>query len=198
MRHKVELAKVFGSRKHGFSYIPSQFLLVSEGDELQEAFPHRISDRLVEPLEFLESIERGEPWTNRSGKGMEGKKHKALVAQLLAVPDILEPGLSFRGQNVQVSLDFGELGYIDLVFEDREGRTLLVEVKVGVDELDKAFGQILRHRHFFARQNHVEDASIRVGIACPFIPPFRRELCQQHGITCFEIPMSLTAVIPDV
>src|SRR5207247_8712009 len=30
-RHKVALAQLFGSRKHGFCYLPSQFLLVSEG-----------------------------------------------------------------------------------------------------------------------------------------------------------------------
>ena len=135
-------------------------------------------------------VERGEPWTMRSGAGMEGKKHKALITQILAQPDLLEPRLTYRGKDVQVSQDFGELGFVDLMFEDRDGRTLLVEVKVKADELDKAIGQIQRHRYLFARQNNKEEASIRIGIACPFIPESCCAICSKSGIACFEIPLT--------
>jgi hypothetical protein len=82
-----------------------------------------------------------------------GDGREEAQGEILAGPDLLEPGLTFRSQNVQVSQDFGELGFIDLMFEDADGRTLLVKVKVKADELDKAFSQILRQRHFFAQQN---------------------------------------------
>ena len=59
----------------GFCYLPQQFLLVSEGDKLKEVFPCRIGDSHVEPLENLERVERGRPWTSRSRAGMAGKKH---------------------------------------------------------------------------------------------------------------------------
>lgn len=186
LRHKVGLARTFGSIKHSFCYLPSQFLLVSDGDDLREVFPCRMGDSQVEPLEFLDRVERGQPWTVRSGAGMEGKKHKILVTKILERP--LEPGLTLHGQNVQASQDFGELGFIDLVFEDRHGRTLLVEVKVEADELDKAIAQILRHRYLFARQNNMEESSIRIGIACPFIPESCRAICARVSIDCFEIP----------
>src|SRR5712692_3158674 len=53
LRHKVGLARVFGSRRAGFCYLPQQFLLVSEGDRLQEVFPCRMGEgNAVEPLEF--------------------------------------------------------------------------------------------------------------------------------------------------
>lgn len=189
-RHKVGLADVFGSNRRSFWYLPPQFLLVFEGDALREVFPCRIGDEEVEPLEYLEQVAAGRPWTIRSIKGMEGKKHTALVAQILVKPDILEAGLVLQGRNVQVSRNFGELGFVDLVFNDRDGRPLLVEVKVGPEELDKAIGQILRHRQLFAQQNRLEDGTVRVGIACPYIPPQYRSICERVGITCFEIPSS--------
>jgi len=191
-RHKVGLARPFGSRRHGFCYLPQGFLLVSDDGQLREVFPCEIGNGdQVEPLEFLAQISSGQPWTTRSGRGMEGRKHKALVARIVSDPDILEPGLAVRGQNVQVSQDFGESGFIDLVFEDSDGRPLLVEVKAAPNELDKAIGQIMRHRHLFARQNQVDETSIRMGIACPSILTHYRSICAQAGITCFEIPETL-------
>jgi hypothetical protein len=196
-RHKVGLARPFGSRRHSFCYLPQQFLLVYEGTRLKEVFPCEIGDRdQVEPFEFLSQITTGRPWTVRSASGMEGKRHKALIAQILSKPDRLEAGLMIRGQNVQVSQDFGELGFIDLVFEDSDGHTLLVEVKVGPNELDKAIGQIMRHRYLFARQNRVDETSIRMAIACPSIPTHYRSICAEVGITCFEIPEMLGLSFP--
>jgi hypothetical protein len=61
-----------------------------------------------------------------------------------------------------VSQDLGEERFIDLLFEDRDGRPLLVEVKCGPAELDKAIGQILRHRYLFAQQNGIAKDRIRV------------------------------------
>jgi RecB family endonuclease NucS len=168
-------------------------LLVSEGDRLQEVFPCVIGNgNQVEPLEFLTQISSGRPWTARSGRGMEGRKHNALIAQMLSDPAMLEPGLVVRGQNVQVCQDFGELGFIDLVFEDCEGRTLLVEVKVGPNELDKAIGQIMRHRYLFAQQNRVDETSVRMAIACPSIPTHYRSICARVGIICFKLPETIT------
>ncbi len=131
---------------------------------------------------------------SRSAAGMEGKKHAALIAQILANPDSLESGLVFRAKNVQISRDFGELGFVDLVFEDRMGRSLLVEVKVGPDELDKAAGQILRYRQLFGQQNSIPKASVRVGIACPYVPQQFHSICKECGIRCFEV--RLAADIP--
>lgn len=189
LRHKVGLAQVFGSRRYSFCYLPDQFVLVFDGDQLREVFPCIMGGvGYVEPHEFLRQIGRGGPWTDRSGAGMEGKKHKALVAQIVDNLDSLESGLVVRGHNVQVSRDFGELGFVDLVFQDCKGRALLVEVKAGPRELDKAIGQIMRHRHLFSQQNQIEELSIRIGIACPSIPAHYRSICFGVGVACFEIP----------
>lgn len=186
-RHKVGLARTFGSRRYGFCYLPTQFLLLREGGALREVFPCKMGDGEVDPVEYLEHVAAGRPWTIRSGGGMEGKQHKVVVARIVADSSVLEPDLVLKGQNVQVSQDFGELGFIDLVYEDRDGRPLLIEVKVGPDELDKAVGQILRHRELYSRQNAINAEKIRLGIACPFIPAQYRTICRPIGIACFEL-----------
>jgi len=186
-RHKVGLSRTFGSNRAGFWYMPAQFILVFKEDMLTEVFPCRIGGEEVGVHEFLQRLDSGKPWTTRSSAGMEGKKHKELIAKILENPDVLETGLALQGKNVQVSRDFGELGYVDLAFVDRSGRTLLVEVKLGPGELDKALGQILRHRYLFASQNGLQESSIRVGIACPHMPVHYRSICESNGISWFEV-----------
>lgn len=186
-RHKVGLSRIFGSRRAGFWFMPAQFVLVFKENTLAEVFPCRIGDEEVGIAEYLDRLDSGKPWTTRSGGGMEGKKHKALIAQILNNSDVLETGLAIQGKNVQVSRDFGELGYVDLVFNDRSGQTLLVEVKVGPDELDKAVGQILRHRYLFASQNGLQESAVRVGIACPYVPVQYQSICESNRISWFEL-----------
>jgi hypothetical protein len=50
------------------------------------------------------------------------------------------------------------------VFQTKDDHLLLVEVKVGADELAKAVGQILWHRQLFATQNNVARERVRVAI----------------------------------
>jgi hypothetical protein len=187
-RHKVRMAQEFGSWRYGFWHLPQQFLLVSEGDRLKEVFPCVMgSGDPIEPLNFLTEIAGARAWTVRSATRMEGRKCGGLINQILNDPNKLEPGLVVRGQNVQVSLDFRELAFIDLVFADCEGRKLLGEVKVGPDELDKAIGQMMRHRYLFAGQNHLEESFIRMGIACPYVPAQYRATYVGKNISWFEL-----------
>jgi hypothetical protein len=186
MRRKVSLGRVFGSRRSHFSWLPPQVLLVYVEEKLAEVFPCRIGDQEIDPLEFLECTISGKPWTSRSGGGMEGKTHKLLVARILQDSGLIETGLAFQGRDVQVSQD-GEVGYVDLVFQTADDRSLLVEVKVGADELAKAIGQILWHRQLFATQNNIARDRVRVAICCQYLPSHFKAVCAQNGIECFEI-----------
>ena len=121
MRRKAGLSQTFGSRRAGFWWLPPQFVLVFERDELVQVFPCRIGQEDVTPLHYLEHIAAGKPWTYRSGKGMEGRKHKLLVDRLKADSAIIERGLTLQGSDVQVSQGI-EVGFIDLVFEDSNGQ----------------------------------------------------------------------------
>ncbi len=104
--------------------------------------------------------------------------------------DIADPaglGLKLHGTNVHVSREFGESGYVDLVFEKTDGSYLLVEVKVKPDEIDKAIGQIMRHRELFSTQGALDKSRISIAIACPFIPAHSLAVCLSAGIHCFQL-----------
>ena len=190
IRHHVRLGRIFGSRKYGFSYLPPQFLLVKEGDNLKEVFPCEINGIEKGIIEFLEAIKQNRPWTNHNVPAARKTKHELIAEKIIQHPDVLEKDLRFDGRNVQVSQDFGELGYIDLIFKDRDNKYLLVEVKVKPDEIDKATGQILRHKNLFIKQNSIPSESIRLAIACPYIPKHQKEVCEEVGIECFEVDMA--------
>lgn len=187
MRHHVGLARVFGSRRRGFCYLPGQFLLVLENNELKEVFPHEVDGVQIDVLGFLEPFARGEPWTQYFVPPRRKTKHEDLIERIVSNPAVLEAGLELTGRNVHLSGDFSERGYVDLVFRDNKGHQLLVEVKVKPEEIDKAIGQILRHKEIFLAENFLTEDKVRVAIACPYIFPSSKKICERLGIACFEV-----------
>ncbi len=187
LRHHVRLSRIFGSRKHGFTFLPSQFLLVRESEELREVFPCEISGVEKGIIDFLEALKQGIPWTTYQVPAARKTRHEIIVENIIQRPDVLESGLHLVGRNAQVSQRFGELGYVDLIFKDREDKYLLVEVKVKPGEIDKAIGQILKHRKLFTKQNSVSTESVRLAIAGPNISMQQKEICQEAGIKYFEV-----------
>lgn len=68
---------------------------------------------------------------------LPGVSEEAITKLIVNDPSILEEGLAFIGQEVNVST-----GVCDIVFEDKYGKVLLVEVER--EQSDQAIGQILR------------------------------------------------------
>ncbi len=99
--------------------------------------------------------------------------------------------MTLRGKEILVSSMSGEEGWIDLLFLDGAGRFLIVEVKVKPEELDKAVGQLRRYEWLYGETFHIEAARLRLGVACPYIPPSRIAEFAEVGITCFPLPGSL-------
>ena len=142
----------------------------------------------MSPNDFLEHLAKGEAWTPQRRRTDAGHgRHREIVSALVANPAKLEPGLTLVGSEVAVSADFAERGSIDLVFKDRRGSYLLVEVKVRANEIDKAIGQVMRHRALFASQNFLDPPVVRVAVACPDVPGQSRRVCEATGITCFVL-----------
>jgi hypothetical protein len=188
MCHHVRLGRVFGSNKHHFGWFPAAFLLLRNDTELLEVFPHDTEDRRIEPEEFLERFIAGEPWaTLGESKRKSETNHQQLLAMIRARPDLLEPGMRLVRTDVHVSRNFGEVGYIDAVLQDKDSRYMLLEVKVRPEEIDKAIGQVLRQKELFCSQNFVDPIAVRVGIACPYVPELARRVCSGHGIELFEL-----------
>ena len=192
MVKKVGLGRQFGSNKYHFSLFPSHALLVSVGSELRNVFPCELENGYVEPKYFLESLLKREPWAvGGVERRKRVKRHDRIADHLAANPDLLEPGLTFRGAEIPVSSMSGEGGSIDLLFLDSAGRFLIVEVKVKQEELDKAVGQLRRHKRLYVETFHIEAARLRLAVACPDILPARIAECAEIGITCFPLPRYL-------
>ncbi len=184
--HHVGLAHIFGSRKHGFCYLPIQFLVVYEDSDIREVFPCKIGEDRVEMTEFLGALDKGEAWT----KGVPSKKegaHEKIVEAIISNPGLVEAGLTFVNRDMQVGHNVSDMGFIDVVFKDFNGTYLLVEVKAKSSEIDEAIGKILRHRKLFASQNSLQDSRIRAGIVSPYMSTSHKKICADIGIDSFEI-----------
>jgi len=192
MVKKVGLGRQFGSNKYHFSLFPSHALLVKVGNELRNVFPCELENEYVEPEDFLESLLRREPWAMGGVERRKRvKRHDRIADHIAANPDLLEPGLTFRGAEIAVSSTSGEGGSIDLLFLDSKGLFLIVEVKVKQEELDKAVGQLRRHKRLYAETFHIEASRLRLAVACPDILPARIAEFAEIGITCFPLPRYL-------
>ena len=192
MVKRIGLGRRFGSNKTHFGWFPARALLVSVGGELRNVFPCELENRYVEPEDFLESLLTGEPWAvGGVERRKRVKRHDRLADHVAANPDLLEPGLILRGKEIPVSSTSGEGGAIDLLFLDRAGRFLIVEVKVKPEELDKAVGQLRRHARLYVETFQIEAARLRLAVACFYIPPSRIAEFAEIGITCFSLPGNL-------
>lgn len=185
VRH-VALARIFGSRRYGFSYLPIQFIVVYDNSDIKEVFPCRIGHNQVEILEYLEALAEGRPWTI----GVQSRKdgaHEKIVEAVIGHPAELEQGLSFVNRDVQVGQSISDMGFIDIVFKDSKGSYLVAEVKPRPTEVDEAIGKVLRHRKLFASQNNLEEKSIRAAIICPNFSDSHKMICKEIGIELFVI-----------
>lgn len=178
-----------GSNKYPYGWFPPQLLILRSAQQIAAVIPCEIEGFVIEPEQFLDAFLRREPWTIVSARRRTGGgPHKKLIEAIVADPTCLEAGLSLHAENVWVADASGEVGYIDLLLIDTRGRYVLVEVKVQGKEIDTGIGQILKQGIMFARQNFLDEARVRLALACPDIPDVRRLACAKAGIECFKLP----------
>jgi hypothetical protein len=96
-------------------------------------------------------------------------------------PDLIEEGLKLKGRQVTL---YGRR--IDLLFEDRFGRQLLVELKAGPIK-DEHIGQILSYEGMLLSH---ENPTIRVMLIGTRVPPNIQKSLDHHGIAWREISHS--------
>ena len=100
---------------------------------------------------------------------------------LCKYPDLIEDNLQFKGKQVHL---YGRR--MDIVFEDKFNRTLIVELKIGPIK-DEHVGQILSYEGILLSS---EDPTIRVMLIGNRVPPNIRLSLDHHGIAWKEIPIS--------
>jgi hypothetical protein len=93
-------------------------------------------------------------------------------------PELIEQGLEFKGRQVK---------FADLVFEDRHGQTLVVELKIGVVRREH-IGQLLDYGGRFI---HEGGPPVRVMIIGNRVPRNLRHSLDYHGLEWKEISESV-------
>jgi len=99
-------------------------------------------------------------------------------------PELIEEGLVFKGRQIHVYRKI-----MDVLFEDKFGQKLIVELKVGpIDR--KHIGQVMEYEGSVLS---VEDPTARIMLVGNRVPPNLKKALDHHGIEHRE--MSLTTLI---
>ena len=96
-------------------------------------------------------------------------------------PELIEDGLTLKGRQVSV---YGRR--MDLLFEDKFGRKLIVELKIGPIK-DSHIGQVLAYEGTLLSN---EDPTIRVMLIGNRVPPNIQRSLDHHGIVWREITLN--------
>jgi len=96
-------------------------------------------------------------------------------------PELIEQGLSFQGRQVPIGGKF-----IDLLYVDRYGQKLIVEVKKGA-VLRTHVGQLLDYEGELLSP---DDPTVRIMMVGNRVPPNLRRALDHHGLEWKELPVS--------
>lgn len=96
-------------------------------------------------------------------------------------PDLIEEGLTFKGRQLTL---YGRR--MDILFEDKFKRKLIIELKVGPIK-DEHIGQILSYEGMLLS---VDDPTIRIMLISNRVPPNIRRSLDHHGIAWKEITVT--------
>jgi predicted transport protein len=106
---------------------------------------------------------------------------KQLEDIICKYPELLEQGLTLKGRQIHV---YGKI--MDVLFEDKFGQKLIVELKKGV-VLRNHIGQIMEYEGSILSE---EDPAARVMLVGNRVPPNLAKALDHHGIEYKEIPIS--------
>jgi len=96
-------------------------------------------------------------------------------------PELLEDGLSLKGRQVTV-----EGKRVDLLFEDKHGYTVIVELKKGI-VVRKDTSQLLDYEGYFLSG---DDPNVRVMLVGNRVPENLRRSLDHHGFEWRELPIT--------
>jgi hypothetical protein len=144
---------ISGSGKLNLGNTP--VILVSRDKEQVYVFPCRMGEREYDVSSGIAFLSENLPAT----PSLKSETEEGISMRLEKDPTLLEEGLEYEGSEVETST-----GKADLVFIDRAGKCLVVEVER--DAGDSAVGQILRLGAGFESKMGFMQGSVRMGIVC--------------------------------
>jgi len=100
---------------------------------------------------------------------------------LCKYPGLIEDGLSLTGRQVNVK---GK--HVDLIFQDRYGQTLIIELKQGAVKREH-IAQLLDYEGYFVS---LDNPLVRVMLVGNRVPPNLKKALDHHGFEWKELPES--------
>lgn len=147
--------------------------------------------------DYLDALAAGRDWRSWQPSTTlstpDRGDHGAIKTQLIdSSESLLGPDWEFVADEYSVPMDSGEgYGHIDLVFtHEADTSFLLVEVKPGVDEIDQAFGQLLRYQEGFLQDRslpYLSTDDIELAIASPHFAGVHKTAASRHDIRTVEV-----------
>ena len=99
---------------------------------------------------------------------------------LVKYPELIEEGLLIKGRQVNINGKF-----VDLIFQDRHGQQLIVEIKKGTIKREN-LGQLMDYEgHYLSKSN----PTVRVMLIGNRVPPNFRNSLEHHGFEWREIDL---------
>jgi hypothetical protein len=165
-----------GTKKLNLNNTP--ILLVRNGSGPLYVFPCKSGEIYYDVMGGIKFLHDNLPNLIDLPSGTE----ESVTSVILRRTELLEEGLSLVSSEIETSRGRG-----DLLFKDKNGRLLLVEVER--EAHDQSVGQILRLCAGYESQHGLELGTIRAAIACIRINDNVLAAAKRAGIEVWKIPL---------
>jgi hypothetical protein len=166
------------SRSSKLNMDQTPMLVVTENGRPSMVYPHERGPKghIFTVNSYLERLLESET--------VEGFEQQALSEEdicriITNFPQMLEDGLKYQSREVVV-----DGGVIDMVFIDREGNHMLVEIEIKAT--DSAIGQVNRFPIPYAEKYGIPQERIRKAIVCIEISDSTLVACRETGIEVYQ------------
>lgn len=143
-------------------------------------FPHLLGMNYNSIEEFLDRILKYGPSDYVDTKGILESPIQKILSEF---PSIIEDGMHFIDLNVKL-----ENGEIDLLFQDREGNYVVIEIETFAK--DVSFTQVCRLATEFSRVRDIPIKKIRKMIVCLDYLKNILKACKSAGVELYEVKLS--------
>jgi hypothetical protein len=154
-------------------------LLYVEGRPIQ-VYPHMLGKEYASIEKGLRQLLEEGPRQTVEERGLVEPSIERLLA---GHPTLLGEGASCN----DVEVDVGA-GVADLVLSAKDGRPIVVEVKIHAD--DSAIGQVSRIAEAYATRQSLDHSTVRKAIACLTYAKNLDTACRGAGVELYELKLS--------
>jgi hypothetical protein len=152
-------------------------LLLFRDDMPVNVFPHLLGTTYFDIETSLESIVKDGPKAHLAVKGLLEQPIQKILAD---DPEIIEKGMKFLGVDVET-----ENGVIDLLLQDPENRTAVVEIETRASE--PAVAQVSRLAVGYLTKTKINQDKIRKLIVCEQFDENTASACQGAGVELYKV-----------